>query len=303
MTTTTETDRYERVVNAVMEHYTADRFAEALAIVEREGSDLPAYRSDVAHLSACLRSLSGDPEGALADLQAASAQGGWWRRELLEDDDDLADVRSLPGFTQLVEESSRRWDAQREAYADEPPLVVRPSGPANGVVVALHGAGQDAHRAVTDWAAAVDAGWILVALDSSQRSTPTYRTWPEQEIAAADVSAALGHLTDHERALPVVAGGFSAGGRAALLWALSAEPCPVAGVIAVGPALDDVPAPEGRDLHGVVIVGTADNLVDGARRFTAALPAVRLDEVEGLDHVYPDDFADRLTAALKELAG
>jgi dienelactone hydrolase len=170
-------------------------------------------------------------------------------------------------------------------------------------VVALHGAGQDAHRAVVDWAAAVENGWILVAPHSSQRSTPTYRTWPEQEVAAADVAAALGHLTDDERALTVVAGGFSAGGRAALLWALSAEPCPVAGVIAVGPAVDDVPAPEGRDVRGVVIVGTADDLVDGARRFSGALPAVRLDEVEGLDHVYPDDFADRLTAALQDLAG
>lgn len=81
--------------------------------------------------------------------------------------------------------------------------MLRPDGAPRGVLVALHGADQEADDAAETWAAAADAGLVVVAVTSSRRSTPTYRTWPDQGAAAADVRIALETLPDGERELPV----------------------------------------------------------------------------------------------------
>jgi pimeloyl-ACP methyl ester carboxylesterase len=144
---------------------------------------------------------------------------------------------------------------------------------------------------------------VLVAVESSQLSTPAYRTWPDQDAAARDVAAALATLPPEDRRLPMIAAGFSAGARAALLWALRGDPCEVAGFVAVAPAVwpDQVTDYLAHTPPGLVVIGAEDDMVAEVTECVRALPHVQLDVVPDHDHAYPDDFPGRLAAALGSL--
>jgi predicted esterase len=301
-----EAERYDDLSERVVALYERQEYVAALALVDDARGALPAYRSDLAHLAACLHALAGDPAAALTDLRSAAADGAWWHPRLLLDDDDLAAVRSQPGFDEVVAQAAARSAAAQAAARARPPVVRRPAGgqPARALLVVLHGAGQDAAQAAKQWSTAVEHGLLLVAVESSQLSTPTYRTWPDPEAAAADVAAALGTLPAADQALPLVAGGFSAGARAALLWALSGQPVVVAGVVAVAPAIwPEQTSTATYRPAGVVVIGSDDDLLPTTREALDRLPDVRLEVVDGLGHDYPDDFAGWLPAALDEVLG
>jgi hypothetical protein len=147
-----------------------------------------------------------------------------------------------------------------------------------------------------------ELGLALLAVRSSRRTSPSYRSWPDQERAGAEIAGALATLPADLRDLPVIAAGFSAGGRVALLWALSATPSAVAGVVAVAPAVRGEPTrTSGQILEpALIIVGEDDDLVDdvvGAGR-TLSGAGFTTDVVAGLGHRFPDDFPRRLATAL-----
>jgi dienelactone hydrolase len=128
-----------------------------------------------------------------------------------------------------------------------------------------------------------------------------YRTWPERDRAVEDIARALGELPDELRGLPLIAAGFSAGGRAALDWALTASPTATAGVVVVGPALRELPArAHGALAPGVVLIGTGDELLEvvdeAAERLTGF--GLSIHRVPGLEHEFPQDFAQRLAEIL-----
>jgi len=299
-----EAARYAVLTDRVLALYEEQQYVAALGRIDAERGSVPAYRSDLAHLAACLHALAGDPAAALRDLQDAAAVGGWWHPRILLDDDDLEPVRGLPGFEALVAQATDRSTAAQAAARARPPVVHRPPDerPARGLLVVLHGAGQGAAATAARWAPAVDRGLVLVAVESSQLTTPTYRTWPDPAAAAADVAAALGTLPATDRLLPMVAGGFSAGARAALLWALRGQPTEIAAVLAVSPAIwPEQTADPTHQPVGVVIIGAADELLPTTRAAVDRLPDVRLEVVDGLGHDYPYDFGTWLAAALDEV--
>lgn len=304
----TDRARYRAITDEVIELYVGERYADGVALVRAAIPELPAWHADLAHLAACLLAVSGHPDEALAELRAAFRAGGWWHRRILVDDDDLASLQELDGFAEFVEDSHAR--AVRASGDARPPVLRRPAGPPIGVLVALHGAGQDADDAMEQWRGALDAGYVLVALESSQRNTPTYRSWPEAAVGTRDITTAFGTLPPDVRRLPLVVAGFSAGGRQAMRWALAGWPGEPGRFIAVAPAIDPdhidyaiASAAAQRGLTGHVILGEADD--DVRDEALAALEelreaglASRLDLVPGLGHDFPADFDDRLRLIL-----
>jgi predicted esterase len=297
--------RYAATFDRVFPLYSDGRYDEALAALDTVPSELGAWSSDVTHIRACLLSLLGRPDDALATLRDGLDRGEWWNERILVEDDDLAAVRELPGFDPLCREADARARAYNASAPAEPPLVQRPRDAARGVVVVLHGSGQRPAPTAQQWSAAVDAGFVLVAVASSQRSTPTHTSWPDQGLAARDIAHALQGLTTEERALPTVAAGFSAGGRAALLWALSSEPGPVDHVLVVAPSMtpDHLPAELPPRLPGLVLLGEHDGLSGPVLEMRDALEplGVRLEVVTGQHHDLPEDFATRLSAELSRV--
>ncbi|MFF0345046.1 alpha/beta hydrolase [Kribbella sp. NPDC004875] len=290
-----QTARYDELVDRVEALYEAGRYGEAAALVEAESGGLEAWSAELAHLRACVLGAAGDADGALRTLREASAAGAWWAPAIL-DDDDFAGLRGRPEFQELIAVSGSRVAGEPVAA-----LIDVPDEPV-GVVVALHGAGQTAARARTDWARVLDHGYALVCVQSSQRMSPNYRTWPDPDHAAADIARALADLPDELHGKRVIAGGFSAGGRAALDWALTARPAPVAGALLVAPALRDLPENAANPLSPATIwIGTGDNLLEVVDTSDERLRTLgcTVERIPGLGHGFPSDFDDRLAKALQ----
>jgi predicted esterase len=300
-------ERYSELVGQVMPLYARQRYAEALAYVRATASDLPALRSETAHLAACLLALDGRPDEALAELRAAYDAGGWWARELLEGDDDLAALSTLDGFAALVDAADRRCrEAPRSMVKT---VVVGATEGARTLLVALHGAGSDGPRTAPFWQPLVTDGVVLVAPTSWQRTTPAYRGWNDAATEWRDVS---------DLPLPAaprtVVGGFSGGGRQAMQWATDPRDLVPDAFLTVCPSMDGhrlnrsaLPAAAARGVRGHLLLGGEDPSCEGAIAAADVLRAegieVTIDVVEGLGHDYPDDFAERARPVLARLTG
>jgi dienelactone hydrolase len=288
--------RYDDLVDRVELLYNDHRYRAAADLLDAELDGLEAWAAELAHLKACLLGADGDADGAMRVLLDASTAGAWWAPEILVEDDDLEALQDRLAFQELIKLSESR-------VADDlaPALIVMPDGQPVGVLVALHGAGQRAGHARRDWDEVLELGYALVCVQSSRRMSPMYRTWPDPEQARTDIARALAELPVEVARLRLIAAGFSAGGRAALDWALTGRPTPVAGVLALAPALRQLPAYAGGKLSPATIwIGTDDDLlevVDGAAEQLTGF-GCRIERLPGLGHTFPAGFDELLATVL-----
>ncbi|MEV6288018.1 phospholipase [Kribbella sp. NPDC051770] len=286
-------DRYDALTDEVAALYDAGRAAAALALMDA-AEDLTPWSAELAHLRACLLGSLDRPDEALAVLERAVADGAWWEESILTEDDDLAALQQRPEFQQLVTTSRQRRSAD-----PTPPLIQLPAGECVQVVVALHGAGQRAAHAARDWAPVLDLGCALVCVESSQLMSPMYRTWPDPEAARADVARALTHLPAELEGLPLIAAGFSAGGRVAVDWALTGLPQRPAGVLALAPALRTLPAATTNKLSPAMIwIGADDDLLDVVTDAHLDSYGLTVTVLPNLAHTFPADFDQQLAGVL-----
>jgi predicted esterase len=288
-------DRYDALTDEAAALYDDGRTADALALMDG-ADDLGPWSAELAHLRACLLGSLGRPDEALAVLQRAADAGAWWAEPILTEDDDLAGLQDLPAFQQVVATSR-----ERRTTDPTPPLIQRPAGEPVRVVVALHGAGQRAVHAARDWSPVLDLGCALVCVESSQLMSPMYRTWPDPAAARDDIARALTHLPDELQGLPLVAAGFSAGGRPALDWALTGLPQRANGVLVLAPALRTLPPAATNALSpAVVLIGTDDDLLDVVTDAAAQLETFGLEikVLPGESHRFPAGFARLLAGIL-----
>ncbi|WP_328989673.1 alpha/beta hydrolase [Kribbella sp. NBC_01245] len=281
----TAEQRYDALVDEVFRFYEQGRLTGALDAIRTADADLAPWRAELAHTEACILGADHRPAEALHALQTAFAEGAWWHRKILTEDDDLEGLRDLPGFADLVEQSDQRRAAETDVPGEH--LLDRPDGEIGGVLVALHGAGQRAGHARRDWSSALDRGYAVLAVESAQRMSPMYRTWPDQELAAKDIAAAIATLPDDIRSGPLIAAGFSAGARAALLWALTDKPTPATGVVVLAPAIGGVDLPAGKTLNPAIAwYGSEDDLLEHAPAIER-LPGFTVKVIQGLGHAFP----------------
>ncbi|MGC4936784.1 alpha/beta hydrolase [Kribbella sp. DT2] len=286
-------DRYDALTDEIAALYEDGRPADALALMDAAG-DLTLWAAELAHLRACLLGAVGRPDEALAVLQRATDAGAWWAEPILTEDDDLAALQDLPAFRQVVATS-------RERLATDPtlPLIQLPAGEPVRVVVALHGAGQRAAHSARDWAPVLDLNSALVCVESSQLMSPKYRTWPDPEAARADIARALTDLPAELQGLPLIAAGFSAGGRAALDWALTGLPQRADGVLVLAPALRELPTAAANALSPTtVLIGTDDDLLDVVTSAPLASLGIEVKLLPGEGHQVPAGFQQLLAELL-----
>ncbi|HEY3560399.1 MAG TPA: alpha/beta hydrolase [Kribbella sp.] len=289
------TARYDELDGRVYALYEAERYDEALQALDAGSDGLEDWMAELALLRACLLAVSGHPDRALHVLEDASASGAWWLPEILTDDDDLEALRGRPEFGKLLAVS-----AERVSDDVVPALIDVPDQP-QGVVVALHGAGQTAAHAQRDWAGVLERGHALVSVQSSRRMSPKYHSWPDRDQAIADIARALAQLPAELQGLPVVAAGFSAGGRAALDWALTAEPSPAAGVLVLAPALRELPdTAAGKLTPATIWIGADDDLLEVVEPMADRLAAFgcTIEQLPGLGHAFPVGFGAQLAKVL-----
>ncbi|MER5480141.1 alpha/beta hydrolase [Streptomyces sp. NPDC002734] len=289
---------YRRLNDEVFRAYEEGRLQDGIRLlVTAPPSTLP-WRAELAYLLACLQGAAGRPGEALDTLREALAEGGWWDPAVLDGEEDFTQVRRLPAFAALRETSAGRWSEALTMSRDHDVLVRPGTLPARGVLLALHGAEESEQDALRAWRPALEAGFAVLAVRSSWRTSPRYRTWPRTPRALEEVDAALAAHAGEVAGLPLTVAGFSAGGRVALQWALSRAPGEVARVVAVAPAISVAELPESPHLPGrtALVVGARDDLLDDVREVAGRLAGCRLEVVEGAGHEVPADVIRRVLA-------
>lgn len=151
-------------------------------------------------------------------------------------------MRELPferAFREWVEGAGHRWDrlryARPEADGETTAYRLSPARPPRGVVLAAHGAGNDALFAlVGTFRALLERGYEVFTFDlDGQGRGSTTRLTPD--AIRSSVPAAVGQSGAGERGLPLHAIGISFGGSVLLGSLPSLRPAPASAALLVAP--------------------------------------------------------------------
>lgn len=287
--------------------YDRQAYAEALALIDQRAETFQEFEAMLFFWRACFAGCMGDREQAIGWLRQAADRGHWYSEQSLRD----PDLMVIHGSEELAQLQVVFNERQRQAQASSRPEreVWEPAGAPKGLVVALHGAGGSILTEGDYWRLAVELGWRVAMLQSSQVHAPGRYHWADRDKAAEELGH---HLAELSPDIPTVLSGYSMGGGLAIRSVLSG-PARALGFFVVAPSfrLEEVEpllTTADKGLRGYIVVGTEDpwsygrarELADAMRK--AGLQCV-VEEIAGLDHDYPPDFSSCLRRGLEFLCG
>lgn len=298
--------QFKRLRDRVFALSERQAYAEALALIDEHAEALTQFESDLLFWRACLYGRLGNRSEAIRALQSAAERGHWYHERMLRDPDldIIRDSAELADLQRLFNE--RHQQAQAEAKPER--QVWEPAGQPCGLLVALHGAGGSILTEGDYWRQAVQLGWRVAMLQSSQVFAPRRYHWQDAAKAIEEVRR---HLEEIGEGSPIVLAGFSMGGGLAIRATLSGS-IPACGFLAVapsfrmeqmGPLVQTAP----RGVRGYVVVGTEDWCYGPAKELALAMKqaglACDVEEHPGLGHDYPNGFGSSLRRGLSFLHG
>lgn len=298
----------------LMKLYDEKAYAQVLDLVEKEQAKFPDDALALFYWRICMRAVLGNQEEALRIFREALDLGYWYSDKWLARDPDLASLRPLPAFEEMVEICRQR---RAEAQANTRPelRVQRPVEQATALplLIGLHGNGGNASSTLESWSRITEQGWLLAIPQSSQISEPNAFVWDDRATGISEVREHLAALNSEYAIDPerVVLGGFSMGGGQAVWMALH-QSIKTRGFVVLGPylteaELESLPAllaerkPAG--LRGFIVNGEKDVECLAVSRKVAEIMhdhglTCELVIVPDLTHVYPPDFAERAAKGL-----
>ncbi|MHB8512391.1 MAG: alpha/beta hydrolase [Actinomycetota bacterium] len=304
---------FSELQGRIYDLYNDGDFAEALAELNRHTAHFPLHQDTITLWKACLAALTGQASLGRWFLEEGIAAGQWWAAQTLRQP-DLGLLQGDPDFERIVETCARNQQAA-DRNATPMRLVSEPDvTPPWPALVALHGASWASGVAFArNFRAAIAAGWLLSAPQSTQSSGPERYGWMDRERAIREVEAHLLQLARGARTDPnrIVLCGFSAGAKLAL--ALPARiSTSIKGVIAIVPAIDpsDESIPQQAQsltakTNRLVLVSGRRDLHRGigverfAKEFEASGGTCKLHIEDSLTHEFPKSF-DQLLPELLE---
>lgn len=257
---------------------------------------------------------AGSVDDALAALERALAQGCRYKKEWLAENPQLAPLRALPGFAELLNVASARYD---EAVAAAKPQLTflmpdrLPDAFGYPLLMVLHGNNSNVKETAPHWAPMADQGWLVAVPQSTEVGmSPDAYTWNDRESTARELDLALervGRATQIDASRIIIAG-FSMGGTQAIALTLTKRIkargfiAVCAWLAAIGEFTRLVEDGAGKMLRGYVLVGENDPSREGAAAlvdlFTKHRLKAQLDLRPGLGHAYPEDMTATLERAL-----
>lgn len=311
MHNTTFRDLYRQVSKL----YDAKAYTQALDLVEHERAAFPEHANEIAYWRLCFHTLVGKPAEALHIFQETLDQGGWFAPILLEQDTDLADLRSLLAFQEMVAVCRQRLAQIKDQVRPEL-LVQKPEeeqATALPLLIALHGNEESARNTIGEWSGITAQGWLVGVPTSSQIVGPNEFIWDDREHGSSEVCAHLAKLAGDYPVDPdrVVLGGFSMGGGLAIWMALK-QTVKTRGFIALGAYLSEeelevlsglLPQQPPHGVRGSLLVGQEDTVhLNVAHQVVEMMHAhdlpCELNILPGFTHVYPADFLQHVRKGL-----
>jgi len=293
-------DDFSALHHEFWQHYSAARHQEALTVAKLAWESFPERRGYAWVFLAVAHCGLGRADAALEVLERAERENDLWRLRLLGLP-ELEPLRADPRFDALTKRAearvaSRNFQA-RLLLAEPEPTVATPT-----LLVGLHGATSTADEYHRHWLPATRLGCIVASAQSSQPATDTAFCWDDRSQVRRDLESLIDKLPRHAE---IVLTGFSQGALVALELALTGDLLSAEGVIAVAPSF---PPPERLPVSTVtlnveIVYGASDLW---GWRVPAAAEAMRrrghrvtVEELPGLGHAFPPDFAGRLPALLR----
>jgi predicted esterase len=307
-------DLQERVFALYAEQW----FGEIGELLNGAVKRFPKWRSRITYWQACVDSLLGDPEQAVERLRRGAEDGMFWPENSLHTDPDLAAARGLTSFEEVLGVVRRSSKLANENRPERPEvLLFAPEAePVRGLLIGLHMYARSAEESASYWRSATDMGLVVALPESTQVGGDGEPAWTDAAVTARDVRLAREEALDRypEAAAATILGGASQGGGRAAAIALTGDPFPCRGLVAVVSAYPDVPdvASAARDagaggLRAYLFTGDRDTTRDQVEHLYADLLAggvqAKQEVVPDLGHEFPDDFPERLRRAVVFILG
>lgn len=299
---------YIQLLNRAIALYKEERYQESIDLLNRHGRSVDGNMAQIYNFLYAMTAKGGQPNLAMAILQEAIDEGYWYSPEYLRSDDDLVPLRRLGAFDDIVEICAQR---EKEAQANAAPRLKAISQSGDALLVALHGDQENIDIAEPYWRPATD-GSIVALVQSSTESFSDAYVWDDVDRGAAELERHLSSLRERFNVPPerTVLAGFSAGCGVILQAVLNGK-VKAASLLLVAPwlpQLDEWAVRLGM-LKGMtvrIVVGDRDDdCLKGSMRLDSLLDSVGVEHelrvIKGLDHDYPDDILDDISAVLPAL--
>lgn len=197
-----EVEKWAELQERVFALYDQGRLCEALEVAGSAAEIFPEKVARTSYWRACLCSLLGETQKALAILEEAVNHGIWWSEATLMNEPDLAPVRNAPQFQEIVLTCKRLGVAAQNAA--RPQLMILPPGNAESaspppLLMALHSRGSNAPELAPYWQPAAGAGAVVAIPQSSQMYSKDEFCWDDRNRAAAELMWAYEEVRDSHR--------------------------------------------------------------------------------------------------------
>lgn len=200
---------FSTVADQVYTFYAEGRYSDAISVIDDARQALPEHDGRLTFWEACLYSVSGNSNRAVAILSEGTSRGLWWPKGMLADS-DLDAARQTDGWDDVV---AACQELEQARLAKRPAAHVR-NGSGAGTVIALHGARADPESFADQWDAAIPIGWTLVA-PLGDLPVPE-GGWSWAHDAPSRASAVIRQIDGDSIDRPLILAGFSAGATLAL---------------------------------------------------------------------------------------
>lgn len=307
---------YDALNVQAMSLYGEQKYAEALDVLTREGGNFPEQAADIAYLRSCMAARSGNADLAVAILEEALRHGYWYGEQVMRLTPSWQPLQGMPAFERVAAMCKEREVAE---HPESRVFVREPEGGTEAgrrypLLIALHGNGDNAMRALSGWQAVASDGWLLAAIQSSQMGGSDSYGWFDVDLASREIKGQYTSLCEQYPidTARVILAGFSMGGELALRLTLEGA-IPARGFVLLGPGgaiepaeawLPFIEAGATRGLRGYVMLGAEDINVsqDEIRRLVALLNANGIpcgfETIPNVGHAYPAENAPILERAL-----
>lgn len=310
---------YMNMMKQTMELYRNQAFTEAYHVLTQHGDAFPAHASMTLYLRSCLAARIDQPQLAINLLREAVDRGYWYGEHVMRESPSWQALQGVPAFEQLaavckVRQTQAQAATQSQCFVLEPEQGCGTHHPCP-LLITLHGNGDNAANALDAWHPAIDEGWLLASIQSSQIVSTDAYVWDDQTTAIREAQHHYTQLNAEYAIDPthVLVTGFSMGAETALRLALS-KTIPAQGFILLGPGGPATAEPErwqpllkqltAHELRGYVLLGEEDQGIphDTIRQLVEALNQhnvpCELEMVPNLNHEYPQAIRPYLKRAL-----
>ena len=320
---------YTQLLNRTLDLYMIEHFTEAYEFITEQGplvSGNPAQIYNFRYTIACKAGLF-DLAMAIFE-EAVESKGFWYGYQYLTTDEDLIPLRQNTRFKELAEICKKREQVARLNSAPVLKMLEarstdqgrKPAADAHkpGLLVALHGNQENMAIAEPYWSMAIDHGYTLALPQSSQIEFTDAFDWDAIEKGAAELKSHIdailsGDVIISEGAIDpnnIIIGSFSAGAGPAL-YAVLKGMINARTLIFVAPWLPEIDQwtamldlLKTKEIPCHILCGGQDeDCLESSQALVKQLKKRQIPYtfqlIDGLDHDFPDTFAEDLIKFLK----